>query len=49
MVTPDDVARLTLDKNYLEPLDISQGPDDELIPGALMPNWLGFSAYAIVA
>jgi putative spermidine/putrescine transport system substrate-binding protein len=48
MVTPDDVARLTSDKNYLEPLDISKGPDDELIPGALMPNWLGFSAYGIV-
>src|SRR5260370_7421008 len=48
MVTPDDVARLTSDKNYLEPLEISNGPDDELIPGALMPNWFGFSAYAIV-
>jgi putative spermidine/putrescine transport system substrate-binding protein len=48
MVTPDDVARLTSDKNYLEPLDISRGPDDELIPGALMQNWFGFSAYGIV-
>ena len=25
MVTPDDVARLTSDKNYLEPLDIAAG------------------------
>jgi len=48
MVTPDDVARLTTEKNYLEPLDITQGADDKLIPGALMPNWFGFSAYAIV-
>jgi putative spermidine/putrescine transport system substrate-binding protein len=48
MVTPDDVARLTSDKNYLEPLEISKGPDDEFIPGALMPNWFGFSAYGIV-
>src|SRR6202789_4633430 len=36
MVTPDVMARLTQEKNYLEPLDISRGPDDELIPGALM-------------
>src|ERR1700730_574740 len=48
MVPPDDVARLTADKNYLEPLEISKGPDDELIPGALLPNWFGFSAYGIV-
>jgi putative spermidine/putrescine transport system substrate-binding protein len=48
MVTPDDVARLTSEKNYLEPLDIKEGADDKLIPGALMPNWFGFSAYAIV-
>src|SRR5882724_11661350 len=48
MVTPDDVARLTSEKNYLEPLDITKGPDDEFIPGALMPNWFGFSAYGIV-
>jgi putative spermidine/putrescine transport system substrate-binding protein len=48
MVTPDDVARLTNEKNYLEPLEIAAGPDDELIPGAMMPNWFGFSAYGIV-
>lgn len=48
MVTPDDVARLTQQKNYLEPLEITNGADDDLIPGALMPNWLGFSAYGIV-
>jgi putative spermidine/putrescine transport system substrate-binding protein len=48
MVTPDDVVRLTQDKNYLEPLEIAKGPDDDLIPGALMPNWFGFSAYGIV-
>jgi putative spermidine/putrescine transport system substrate-binding protein len=48
MVTPDDVARLTLEKNYLEPLDITQTADDKLIPGALVSNWFGFSAYAIV-
>jgi putative spermidine/putrescine transport system substrate-binding protein len=48
MVTPDDVVRLTQDKNYLEALEISKSPDDDLIPGALMPNWFGFSAYGIV-
>jgi putative spermidine/putrescine transport system substrate-binding protein len=48
MVTPDDVVRLTNEKNYLEPLEISAGADDELIPGAMMPNWFGFSAYGIV-
>ncbi len=48
MVTPDDVARLTSEKNYLEPLDITQSADDKLIPGALVSNWFGFSAYAIV-
>lgn len=48
MVTPDDVLRLTQEKNYLEPLEVDKGPDDELIPGALMPNWFGFSAYGIV-
>jgi len=48
MVTPDDVLRLTQEKNYLEPLEITKGPDDELISGALMPNWFGFSAYGIV-
>jgi putative spermidine/putrescine transport system substrate-binding protein len=48
MVTPDDVARLTADKNYLESLDIAPSEDQDLIPGALKPNWLGFSVYAIV-
>jgi putative spermidine/putrescine transport system substrate-binding protein len=48
MVTPDDVLRLTQEKNYLEPLEITKGPDDELISGTLMPNWFGFSAYGIV-
>ena len=48
MVTPDDVLRLTNEKDYLEPLEISKGPDDEFIPGSLMPNWFGFSAYGIV-
>jgi len=38
MVTPDDVARLTADKNYLEPLDIAADRNDNLVPGSLMPN-----------
>src|SRR6266849_5380332 len=48
MVTPDDVARLTTDKNYLEPLDIAADRNDNLVPGSLMPNWFGFSVYGIV-
>jgi putative spermidine/putrescine transport system substrate-binding protein len=48
MVTPDDVLRLTSDKNYLEPLDIAADKNDTLVPGALMPNWFGFSVYGIV-
>jgi putative spermidine/putrescine transport system substrate-binding protein len=48
MVTPDDVARLTADKNYLEPLDIAADSNDNLVPGSLMPNWFGFSVYGIV-
>ena len=48
MVTPDDVARLTADKNYLEPLDIAADRNDNLVPGSLMPNWFGFSVYGIV-
>jgi putative spermidine/putrescine transport system substrate-binding protein len=48
MVTPDDVVRLTNEKNYLEPLEIAAGAGDDLIPGAMMPNWFGFSAYGIV-
>jgi putative spermidine/putrescine transport system substrate-binding protein len=48
MVTPDDVARLTADKNYLEPLDIAADGNDNLVPGSLMPNWFGFSVYGIV-
>ena len=48
MVTPDDVMRLTADKNYLEPLEIAADNDDNLVPGSLMPNWFGFSVYGIV-
>jgi putative spermidine/putrescine transport system substrate-binding protein len=48
MVTPDDVARLTQDKNYLEPLEIAADKNDNYVPGALMPNWFGFSVYGIV-
>jgi putative spermidine/putrescine transport system substrate-binding protein len=48
MVTPDDVARLTAEKNYLEPLDIVADDSAELVPGSLMANWFGFSVYGIV-
>jgi putative spermidine/putrescine transport system substrate-binding protein len=48
MVTPDDVMRLTADKNYLEPLDIAADKSDNWVPGSLMPNWFGFSVYGIV-
>jgi putative spermidine/putrescine transport system substrate-binding protein len=48
MVTPDDVARLTQDKNYLEPLDIAADNNADFVPGAVMPNWFGFSVYGIV-
>src|SRR5947209_7768220 len=47
MVTPDDVVRLTEQKNYLEPLEITAGSAD-MVPGSLMPNWFGFSVYGIV-
>jgi putative spermidine/putrescine transport system substrate-binding protein len=48
MVTPDDVVRLTLEKNYLEPLEITAENPADLVPGSLMPNWFGFSVYGIV-
>lgn len=48
MVTPDDVARLTGEKNYLEALEIPDSDGKDLVPGSLKPNWLGFSVYAIV-
>lgn len=48
MVTPDDVARLTADKNYLEPLGIAADANADLVPGSLMANWFGFSVYGIV-
>lgn len=48
MVTPDDVARLTSEKNYLEALEIPDSEGKDLVPGSLKPNWLGFSVYAIV-
>jgi putative spermidine/putrescine transport system substrate-binding protein len=48
MVTPDDVVRLTAEKNYLEPLDIAADESADLVPGALLPNWFGFSVYGIV-
>src|SRR6266849_4734639 len=48
MVTPDDVVRLTEQKNYLEPLVLVAENDADLVPGALVPNWFGFSVYGIV-
>jgi len=48
MVTPDDVVRLTDEKNYLEPLEIAAESNGDLVPGSLMPNWFGFSVYGIV-
>ena len=48
MVTPDDVARLTAEKNYLEPLDYANGTGGNFVSGAIKPNWFGFSVYAIV-
>jgi len=48
MVTPDDVARLTQEKNYLEPLEIAADNSADLVAGSLMPNWFGFSVYGIV-
>ena len=48
MVTPDDVARLTEGKNYLEPLQIEKPAGDDLVTGSVMPNWFGFSVYGIV-
>lgn len=47
MVTPDDVARLTDQKNYLEPLELTADNPADLVPGSLLPNWFGFSVYAI--
>jgi len=47
MVTPDDVVRLTEQKNYLEPLEITADTTG-MVPGSLMPNWFGFSVYGIV-
>jgi putative spermidine/putrescine transport system substrate-binding protein len=48
MVTPDDVARLTAEKNYLEPLEIPATETADYVKGAIKPNWFGFSVYAIV-
>jgi putative spermidine/putrescine transport system substrate-binding protein len=48
MVTPDDVARLTEGKNYLEPLMIDKPAGNDLVPGSFAPNWFGFSVYAVV-
>ncbi|HJZ21744.1 MAG TPA: ABC transporter substrate-binding protein, partial [Bradyrhizobium sp.] len=48
MVTPDDVARLTAEKNYLEPLDYANSTGGNFVSGAIKPNWFGFSVYAIV-
>ncbi|CAM5761880.1 ABC transporter substrate-binding protein [Labrys miyagiensis] len=47
MVTPDAVARLTQDKNYLAPLGIPEAEGTDILPGMLTPNWLGFSVFAI--
>lgn len=48
MVTPDDVARLTQTKNYLEALEINDLSPKDMVPGSIKPNWLGFSVYSIV-
>lgn len=46
MVTPDNVQRLTMDKNYIAPLDIAD--DKDILPGMLTPNWFGFSVWSTV-
>jgi len=46
MVTPDNVQRLTQDKNYIAPLDMAENKD--VLPGMITPNWFGFSVWGTV-
>jgi len=48
MVTPDNVLRLTDQKNYLAPLDIASSDAKGILPGMLTSNWFGFSIYGVV-
>lgn len=45
MVTPDHVMRLTEDKDYTVPLEISGPETADILPGMLTDNWLGFSVF----
>lgn len=48
MVTQDHVARLTSPKNYLADLNIPAGKGQDVLPGMLKSNWLGFSVFGII-
>jgi putative spermidine/putrescine transport system substrate-binding protein len=48
MVTPDHVARLSKPKNYLADLNIPAAKGQDILPGMLTNNWLGFSVFGIV-
>jgi putative spermidine/putrescine transport system substrate-binding protein len=48
MVTPDHVARLTQEKNYLAELNLPQASAKDILPGMATNNWLGFSVFGIV-
>ncbi|KAB8313714.1 extracellular solute-binding protein [Erwinia endophytica] len=48
MVTPDNVQRLTANKNYIAPLDISPGDDKDILPGMVTSNWFGFSVWGAI-
>ncbi|MHC8287213.1 extracellular solute-binding protein [Pseudomonas sp. XS1P51] len=48
MVTQDHVARLTQPKNYLADLNIPFAKGQDVLPGMLTNNWLGFSVFGIV-
>ncbi|MBD1585908.1 extracellular solute-binding protein [Pseudomonas typographi] len=48
MVTQDHVARLTQPKNYLADLNIPAAKGQDILPGMLTNNWLGFSVFGIV-
>ncbi len=48
MVTPDDVLRLTQEKNYLEPLEITKGPGRRADSGRADAELVRLSAYGIV-
>jgi putative spermidine/putrescine transport system substrate-binding protein len=48
MVTQDHVTRLTKPKNYLADLNIPAAKGQDVLPGMLTQNWLGFSVFGIV-